>query len=227
MTLINGGGLLQSSLPKKFLDKPFPPEAKAEDIYDQWGFTIYRTAYGGATDAYWEALLQTIHANLRACIKCYHAEDKPREGEEEAGKVLLEFFRLDERSGLNLEGKTLDELRDSYHKEPFCWGRLDPFEEQEQPRPAVFLVADAEVLRRVEFGTFVFKCVDVDFYQRDYVPNSRVIQNYWGWMPMSPVAILPLFQRLQDGSALEDFAPSAGPTQTMATWTHYEQVINW
>lgn len=226
MPLSDAGGLLQSSLPKKFLDQPAPQGAKVEDIYDQWGFTIYRTAYGGQTDLYWGALLQTIHANLRASVVHYHG-DKLIEGEERAGELLLGLFRLDARSGLNLEGKTLDELRDSYHKEPFCWGRIDPFEEEERPRPAVFLVADADVLKRVELGTFVFKCVDMDFYQREYVSNSRVIQNYWGWMPVSPIAILPLYQRLRDGSALEDFAPSAGPTQTMATWTHYEQVVNW
>lgn len=226
MAFSDGGGSLQSSLPEKLLDKAPPPDAKVEDIYDQWGFTIYRTAYGGQTDIYWEALLQTIHANLRASITYYHG-DKPREEGEEAGKLLPELFRLDGRSSLNLEGKTLDELRDSYHKEPFCWTRLDPFEEEEHPRPGVFLVADADVLKRVEFGIFVFKCIDMDFYQRDRMPNSRVVQNYWGWMPMSPIAILPLYQRLRDGSALEDFAPSAGPTQTMATWTHYEQVINW
>lgn len=141
MSFSEGGGPLQSSLPRKFLDETPPADAKVKDIYDQWRYTIYRTAYGGETDIYWEALQQTIQANLRASITHYHG-DKHREGEDEAGKLLLELFRLNARSCLNLEGKTPDELRDLYHKEPFCWAGLGDFEEEKRPTPGVFLVAD-------------------------------------------------------------------------------------
>lgn len=213
---------LDSVLPAKLLDEPPPPDAKTEDLYDRWGFTIYRTAYGGETNIYWEALLQTLHTNVLVAITQYH-EDEPDEREANAVELLLELLRLDNRSDPALDGKSLDELRDAYHREPFGWLKRQPGAIEGPPNPSVFLVADADVLKSVEAGTYVFKCVDMDFFQRSHVQSPRVPQDYYGWMLMSPIAVLPLWQRLWRSDVLENIAPPVRFGQPMKVWTHFSQ----
>lgn len=224
---------LRETLYRKDVEVTPPPDPGPEDLYGEWGFTIYRTAYGPRTDTYWEALLQTIRGNLRASITQYYEgidRDEPvSEDEKEAGKLLLNLFRLDERSGLNLKDKSLDDLRDSYHKEPFRWRKFydDPHNPKDEPWPCIFFVADDEVLKRVEAGTYIFKCVDMDFYHREYKPHPRVPQSYWGWMPITPLAVLPLWQEYNDGGfELELVAPAARFEHSIRTWTDPDSMFN-
>lgn len=176
-------------------------------------------------------LIQAIHVNLRACISQYYAgEEKPiSEDEKETGKLLLDLFRLDDRSGLTPKDKSLDDLRVSYHKEPFRWSRiLDLYRSEDQPTPDVLFVADAEVLRAVEASTYILKCVDVDFYQRNHKPYSRVTRSYWGWIPVTPLAVLHLWQEMNRGGfTLENVARSARSEDTIRAWTDYDSTVDW
>lgn len=53
--------------------------------------------------------------------------------------------------------------------------------EEDRPSPDRFLLADLEVLKRVDDGIFHVKFVDADFYERDYVHiNSRVERSHYG-----------------------------------------------
>lgn len=133
---------LRGSLPNKLFEETPPSEGGPEDLYHVSGLTIYRTVYGRQTETSWEALIQTIPANVQACVSEYYTygESTTSEDEEEAGKLLLNFFRLDNRSGLSLKGKSLDDLRDSYLKEPFHWSKdEEPDCKDAEPRPPVCL----------------------------------------------------------------------------------------
>lgn len=139
MPYANSYTLRESLRPILYEETSPPPNPGPEDLYGEWGFTVYRTAYGLSTDTSWNALIQTIHVNLQATISHYYENrDYPTpEDEKEAGKLLLDLFRLDVREGLNLKDKSLDDLRDSYHKEPFSWKKIhdpsDPIKLYDQP----------------------------------------------------------------------------------------------
>lgn len=212
--------MLQHDLPKSLLDGPLPPDTKMEHMYDNWGFTIYRTSYGGNTDLYCESLLQTIKINVRLAITT-HASRSREPGDREVGAAMLmvELFRLDDRSDIALEGKSLDGIRDKYPEQRFSWSKRRPGDTAGPPYPCVFLVADAEVLKDIGLGNYVFKCVDMDFFQRDYRHNWRVPQSYYGWMLMGPLGVLPLWQRLWNSQFLEeDIAPNC------SLWTTAEDL---
>ena len=234
MPYANSYTLRESLRPILYEETSPPPNPGPEDLYGEWGFTVYRTAYGLSTDTSWNALIQTIRVNLQATISHYYENrDYPTpKDEKEAGKLLLDLFRLDVREGLNLKDKSLDDLRDSYHKEPFSWKKVydpsDPIKSYDQPTPDVFFVADAQVLKAVETGTYIFKCVDADWYHRNYKPHPRVPQRYWGWMPMTPLALLPLWQQINDGGfVLENVAPSAHSEDTIPTWCDPDSTFGW
>ena len=213
------------------------PSGSPDKAYTQWGYTLYRTAYGPGTDRQWAMLVETIRTVVRVSLECLQREAEfecQREAEfgrydEEAhaAQVLLGLFRLDPRSDYDtLQGKDMDELdalRDLYQTDPFDWQSasknmvLDDGEE-DRPSPDRFLLADREVLERVDDGIFHVKFVDADFYERDYVHvNSRVERSHYGWMQLPVVAIIWLLGETE--TIFEELAPHILPGQPVPLWT--------
>lgn len=163
---VSNSPTLRESLFKILYEETPPPDPGPEDLYDDRGFTIYRTDYGPSTDTYWFALIQTVRANLRADISQYYVDKEypVSEDEKEGGKLLLDLFRLDKRSGLKLRRKCLNDLRDSYHKESYGWSKICyPYGPEDQLTPNIFFITNSEVFEAINAGTYVFKCVDMDF----------------------------------------------------------------
>ena len=213
------------------------PSGSPDKAYTQWGYTLYRTAYGPGTDRQWAMLVETIRTVVRVSLECLQRKaefERQREAEfgrddEEAhaAQILLGLFRLDPRSDYDtLHGKDMDELdalRDLYQTNPFSWLYastnmvLDDGEE-DRPSPDRFLLADREVLKRVDDGIFHVKFVDAGFYERDYNPvNTRVERTYYGWMQLPVVAIISLLGYTEN--SFEELAPDILPNQPVPLWT--------
>ncbi|KAL2877922.1 hypothetical protein SGCOL_006872 [Colletotrichum sp. CLE4] len=80
------------------------------EYYRGWGFTIYRTAYGPATDAQWPTLLDKIRVQVVSEIDCY-----VEAGEEDLAAQLKSLFVLDARSDAALlADMTMGEVRKIY-----------------------------------------------------------------------------------------------------------------
>ncbi|KAI8260573.1 hypothetical protein K4K58_001882 [Colletotrichum sp. SAR11_239] len=146
----------------------------AGGYYCSWGFTIYRTAYGPATNAQWRTLLDKIRAQAVSEIDGY-----VEAGEEDVAAQLKSLFVLDARSDAALlADKTMDEVREIY-KQVAVANRSsgDDYDNDNRqsvplmhdgPNQHAFLLADAEVLEGVDRDPYFWvKCADVDFVERD------------------------------------------------------------
>ncbi|KAF4899849.1 hypothetical protein CGCVW01_v013488 [Colletotrichum viniferum] len=163
------------------LRSSFPPPAGTSwtargDVggyYRSWGFTIYRIAYGPATDAQWRTLLDKIRAQAVSEIDGY-----VEAGEEDVAAQLKSLFVLDARSDAALlADKTMDEVREIYKQAAVAsrssGNDYDNDNSQslplmhDGPNQRVFLLADAEVLEAVDQDPYFWvKGVDAEFAER-------------------------------------------------------------
>ena len=219
----------------RFLIPSCDNTSDSEPVYAQWGFTLYRTAYGPASDRQWAMLVETIRTVVRVSLECLQREAEFERDDEEAhaAQVLLGLFRLDPRSDYDtLQGKDMDELdalRDLYQNDPFSWRYASTHMvladgKEDRPLPDRFLLADREVLKRVDDGIFHVKFVDADFYERDYVHvNSRVERTHYGWMQLPVVAIVSLLGYTEN--SFEELAPPILPDQPVPLWSGEDPML--
>lgn len=199
-----------------------PPEGdlpadadERDEFWLNWGFTIYRTAYGGEqSDQHWQALLAKIRAQAEEETRV-HATERPGSATagdaERAADRLRALFRLDAHSdAARLDGASDDRLRELYRAgEPPGEDGKPPVMHGGVPRRRHFLVADAQVLEDAGNGRFWARCVQADYEPDDYVsrnPRFFVGQYFFGWMQMTTRSILELWSDLATRD-LDQIAP--------------------
>ncbi|KAH0439711.1 hypothetical protein CcaCcLH18_02821 [Colletotrichum camelliae] len=174
------------------------------EYYRSWSFTIYRTAYGPATDAQWRTLLDKIRAQVVSEIDCY-----VEAGEEDVAAQLKSLFVLDARSeAALLADKTMDDVRGIYKQAAVASRSSGDDDDNDNsqslplmhngPKQRAFLLADAEVLEGVDWDPYFWvKCVEADFAEGDL---TKVVQGrgiaaagLWsGWMKMTTRSVVDL-----------------------------------
>jgi hypothetical protein len=178
------------------------------DDFHNWGYTIYRTAYGPSTDQRWQQLLEKLQTQAYAATLkvCETTADDP------AVQQVWTLFRLDARSDPALEGLSMEQLRLRYRNGD---GGIPIKPALLQQR--VFLLADEEVLS--DAGASLVKCVEADYEALDHVPrHTRYFgQRYFGWMPMNTAEIVALWKELE-GESLERIAPETIGGSHLVIW---------
>ncbi|KAF4875203.1 hypothetical protein CGCSCA1_v005724 [Colletotrichum siamense] len=179
------------------------------EYHRSWGFTIYRTAYGPATNSQWRILLDKIRSQAVSEINGY-----VEAGEKDVAAQLKSLFVLDARSDAALlADKTMDEVREIYKHAVVasCSSGDDDNSDNSQslplmhdgPNQRAFLLADAEVLEGVDRDPYFWvKCVDADFAERDFAKTNgalgprrrgRAAAGVWsGWMKMTTRSVVGL-----------------------------------
>jgi hypothetical protein len=167
------------------------------DNFRNWGYTVYRTAYGLSTDQRWQQLLEKIQTRAYAATSrvCEATADDP------AVQRVWSLFRLDTRSDPTLEGLSMEQLRLLYRNGD---GGVPMNADLRSHR--MFLVADEEVLSDAD--AFLVKCVEADYEAADHVPrNTRMgAQWYFGWTRIRSSEIVELWKELEFND-LERIAP--------------------
>jgi hypothetical protein len=180
-----------------------------EDRHRNWGFTIYRTAYGPSTDQQWQRLLQTIQTHAYKSTLSITGIT----GDDPIFQKLWSLFCLDARSDASLSGLNVDQLRLLYnnHKEG------PPPMNTDYKLHRIFLVADDETFRDIEPD--IIKAMDADYRAEDYVPKNNRCggQRYFGWMPMRAGYVAELWARL-DIWELQRIAPSTIAGSHLVVW---------
>ncbi|KAF9871212.1 hypothetical protein CkaCkLH20_11381 [Colletotrichum karsti] len=185
-------------------------------IYLNWGFTIYRTEYGGSSEQNWQALLANIRAQVAEELDVHREDDDQQETIDQ----LLNLFRIDFRSDATLlQGKSIDELRQLFLNPADTGDTRPPLNADAPTRPpqyGYFLLADTEVLGSPDSWV---KCVQADYMAANYVPrNARVGgQRYFGWMKMTTRSLLELWNELA-ARALDSIAPETVGGMHLITW---------
>jgi hypothetical protein len=178
------------------------------DDFRNWGYTIYRTAYGPSTDQRWQQLLEKIQTQAYAATLrvCDTTADDP------AVQQVWSLFRLDARSDPALEGLSMEQLRLLYRNGD---GGVPMNADLRSHR--VFLLADEEVLSNA--NVFPLKCVEADYEAADHVPRDWRVgrQRYFGWMPMRSADIVGLWKELEF-NALERIAPQTIGGSHLVIW---------
>ncbi|KAK2059681.1 hypothetical protein LY76DRAFT_683212 [Colletotrichum caudatum] len=165
------------------------------------GFTIYRTAYGPATDTQWHTLLDKIRAQVVSDIDCY-VEAGEQAGEEDVAAQLESLFVLDARSDAALlVDKTMDEVHEIYKQAAVASCRSSDHNDnnnsqslplmRNSPNQRASLLADAEVLGGVDRNPYFWvKCVEANFAKADSAPAAQgrrraALRPWSGWMKMT------------------------------------------
>ncbi|KAH8745653.1 hypothetical protein F5883DRAFT_586648 [Diaporthe sp. PMI_573] len=139
-----------SKLPNLLASLLHPPwgkvftEAEQYQYYRNWGFTIYRTAYGTTTDEQWPSLVAKIEAQVLDEINIHGAS-------EPAAPTLRSLFHLDPRSDPDtLDGASMEHVRKLYQEgEASPRDGKRPIMHENELTHRYFLLADAEVLDAV------------------------------------------------------------------------------
>ncbi|RYP65974.1 hypothetical protein DL771_008021 [Monosporascus sp. 5C6A] len=181
--------------------------------YPNWGFTIYRTQYGGSSDQKWQALLDKIQAQL---VEELEEEGGDDDDDAQAREKLSSLFRLDARSDAGLlQHASMDQVRQLYQDNQGG----SPLN-ADLPTHRYFLLADAEVLEDAGRGEFWVKCVQPDYVAADYVPKNARLgggQRYFGWMKMTTRSVFDLWREL-DTRHLEGIAPQTIGGMHLVMW---------
>ncbi|KAI4597534.1 hypothetical protein KJ359_004236 [Pestalotiopsis sp. 9143b] len=192
-----------------------------------WGFAIYRTSYGAATDTAWQSLLEAIHTRVREEVLALRVlwGDPPRFSDEETQKCeeFLSLFQLDVKEDQSaLEGASADRVREIIKK-------TEPRPTYDKPLggtlttlQGVFLYIDDEVLetvRQTPSSTYPpwIKMVELVYDPDHHKGNVRVPRNYFGWMKMSVESLYDLRQRLE-GQDLWKIAPLNTDEALLTIW---------
>tara|TARA_R110002003_G_scaffold118_6_gene10554 strand:- start:478 stop:1092 length:615 start_codon:yes stop_codon:yes gene_type:complete len=178
------------------------------DDFRNWGYTIYRTAYGPSTDQRWQQLLEKIQTQAYAATLrvCKTTADDP------TVQQVWSLFRLDARSDPALKGLSMEQLRLLYRNGD---GGVPMNADLRSHR--VFLLADEEVLSDAD--AFLVKCVEADYEAADHVPRNTRLggQRYFGWMPMRSAEIVELWKELEFND-LERIAPRTIAGSHLKIW---------
>ncbi|KAF2012852.1 hypothetical protein BU24DRAFT_453173 [Aaosphaeria arxii CBS 175.79] len=167
----------------------FSADEDLSRFYRQWGFTIYRTAYGETTNDLWDSLSQDIRSRVRDQIL-----GSDTAGDNAEAQRLWSLFVLDVRDDPgNLSGATMDQVRLAFREE--VGGR--PMNVDDGPR-RIFLYVDEEVMEFVGRGELMVKCVQADYRAEDYVPRNPRLggQRFFGWMKATTKSLLSLWYTL-------------------------------
>ncbi|KAL8291018.1 hypothetical protein RB597_005613 [Gaeumannomyces tritici] len=179
-----------------------------DEFWRNWGFTIYRTAYGGGgdggkqSDQRWQTLLAKIREQAEDETRMHTDERLGATADaERAADRLRALFRLDAHSDAALlDGVSDDRLRELYRAgEPLGEDGKPPVMHDGVPKRRHFLVADAQVLEDAGNGRFWARCIQADYEPEDYVsrnPRWFIGQYYFGWMQMTTRSILELWSDL-------------------------------
>ncbi|KLU81079.1 hypothetical protein MAPG_00174 [Magnaporthiopsis poae ATCC 64411] len=162
-----------------------------DDFWLNWGFTIYRTAYGGE-HGWVRRRPPTPSGRLLGCGRCSGSTPtQTRPGwTVQATTACASSTRSGEPSGEN-------------GKPPVMHGAA--------PKRRHFLVADARVLENAGNGRFWARCVQADYDPDDYAsrnPRFFVGQYFFGWMQMTTRSILELWSDLATRD-LDQIAPKS------------------
>lgn len=195
-------------------DQTFPPDADLSPFYTNWGFSVYRTAYGPSSDRQWQTLVDKIRAQAVAEVKLHSGPDQEHSGDRDDGGdqsalQLLSLFRLDLHSDpATLKDADMDRVRQIYRDAV----EGVPMHADRQSCFRLFLLVDDEVLAGAANGESWIKCVQVDYDAADYVPrNTRVGgQRYFGWMKMTTRSLLDLWSSLQSWDLQRIAPPTIG-----------------
>lgn len=209
---------------RAILDSAFrPPDGtswtQGDDVshfYRNWGFTIYRTAYGPATDQQWSTLLAKINEQVLDEIDTYSkpgpgGREEAQENEENAiADQLRGLFRLDPRSDVTLLGdKGINEVRAVYKDQATQSSPEDLPLMHDSGAQRIFLLADADVLEGVDRDAYFWvKCVEADHEDRP-VRNTRMGPPWLGWMKMTTRSVVDLSYELPVRD-LENISPGRG-----------------
>lgn len=193
-----------------------------------WGFTLYRTEYGGPSESRWQILVDAMQTQVVAKLAPHgggnEGEDED-DGDGDDGEspraALLRLFRLDMRSdAAALQGRPLDALRAQF----LDGARATDPEMALAPQQRVFLLADAEVLGDNEAfsdgpGGIWVKAVQADYAAANYTPRDARLgpQRYFGWMKMRADAVLGLWRAL-DRHEMASVAPLTIGGMHLVTW---------
>ena len=216
------------SLVQDHLDGLFRATEDGALFHLPWGFTLYRTEYGGPSEARWQTLVDAIQAHVAAKL-APGGDDDDEEGEEEGESpqvtraALLRLFRLDVQSdAAALQSQPLDVLRAQ-----FLEGALAAAAPETvlAPQQRIFLLADAEVLGDDEAfsdgpgGGLWVKAVQADYTAADHTPRDarEGPQRYFGWMKMRADAVLGLW-RVLDRHEMASVAPLTIGGMHLVTW---------
>ena len=166
-------------------------EQAASLPHRNWGFTIYRTHYGPASQQAWETLLQSISLGAQETAESMTDSDP----DEPEFRKLISLFRLDARSEQDtLSGLDMFQLRDVYNKNGAGGA---PMNADHHGHYQLFLLADEEVL--TDPGLEMVKCVEVGYVADRYVPRNAgrgETQRYFGWMKMGVETVPALWDEL-------------------------------
>ena len=177
--------------------------------YANWGFPIYRTAYGGSTDQHWKTLVDTIRQQVPEEMEYYRpGSAMPENGfggrdnapNPDAPSIMLSLFRLDTHSDPELlDGANIDRVRQIYLDNlPNTAYRHITSQRQ------LFLLADAEVLAAVARGDSWIKICDPLYKPENYIArNSRIMaKGLWflGYMWMTTRGLFCLWSILFDAT---------------------------
>lgn len=202
---------IYDSLTQLVEQKDVPPGKDISEcgFKEKWGFTVYRTAYGGDSERYWQAIINDLQAQVPAAI------NERTEGRPDAqAQEVLSLFQLDPQpDDQQLAGLSMQQMRERF---------LHASGDEQAPRPMntfrppmlgnhLFLLVDEEVISAAASGQaqqLWVKCVDADYRAEDAVPrNTRVRQTYFGWMKMTTRSLVDFRQHLQMYREFRRIAP--------------------
>lgn len=192
-----------------------------------WGFAIYRTAYGAATDTAWQSLLEAIRTNVRTEVLALRVlwGKPPRFSDEETQRCeeFLSLFQLDIKDDQSvLEGASADRVREIIKKTEPRPTYDEPLGGTLTTLQGVFLYVDDEVLETVRQATTTTRPPWIKMVELDYDPdyhkgNVRVPRNYFGWMKLSIESLYEVWQRLE-GRDLWKVAPLNTDETLLTIW---------
>lgn len=188
-----------------------PPGKDTSECFfkETWGFTVYRTAYGGESERYWQSIIDDIKAQVPASL------NEVTRGQPDAHALeILSLFLLDPQSDeQRLAGLTMQQMRETF---------LQACNNEQDTRPMnafrppmlgnhLFLLVDEEVTSAAASAQgqqLWVKCVDADYRAEEAVPrNTRVRQTWFGWMKMTTRSMLDFREHLDLNDELRRIAP--------------------
>ncbi|ETS76321.1 hypothetical protein PFICI_11708 [Pestalotiopsis fici W106-1] len=205
-----------------------------------WGYAVYRTAYGAATDEPWRLLLEAIRTEVRRdvlSLRIPRGGNPSRYSDEETQRCeeFLSLLTLDTKEDQStLQGASMDRVREIIKE-------TDPLPTEDEwlldgtltTRQGVFLYVDDEVLESVAAAAAAqtptptggscaaapwIKMVELDYEPEKHKGNIRVgPQYYFGWMKVSTDSFFQLWSA-QEGKYLWSFAPPSTDERTLPIW---------
>lgn len=235
--------MLSYAYEKRVLDQDLRRPGPRGQPRLQWGYIIYRTAYGPGSDQLWQALLDQIQSYVRKSILYLSTtfRDEPDDPEEVAVRQqLASLFHLDTREDeQTLSGASMEAVREIANREAESLeAGMQEYDEEHQletsvailHRYGVFLYVDEQVLQQQairlrgdggenqEKNPGWIKVVEVGYDGVGYGPHPRVgPQRYFGAMLSSIDALREVWDYL-GARKLSLYAPPLRDGELAAMW---------